>query len=111
MKGLNQLPSLNGISHELSPNTLLTGDPSPYFSKLSTLNFGDYAQVHRHNKLMNTLKARNVGGIALYPSGNDQRGWIFMALATGKTIHSYIWTTLPVGEDVINRVHKIALEK
>ena len=31
-----------------------------------------------------------------------------MSLATGKRIHSYIWKTLQVGEDVIDRVNQIA---
>ena len=34
-----------------------------------------------------------------------------MSLATGRTIHGNIRTVLPVGEDVIDRVHQIALEE
>jgi len=50
VKGLNQLPLLNGISQELSCSTLLTGEPSLSFNKVNVLNFGVYARLHRHNK-------------------------------------------------------------
>ena len=68
VKDVNQLPSLNSILQELSPRTLLTGDPSPDFNRMNALNFEDYAQVHWHNKQKNTPKARTVGAIALHSS-------------------------------------------
>ena len=109
VKDLNRLPSTNGISSTLSPSTLITGDACPDFKDVSVLNFGSYAQVHRHNNPTNTPKARTVGAIALHESGNAQRGWIFMSLATGKEIHGYTWDVLPVADEVIERVHEIAL--
>ena len=57
---------------------------------------------------INTPKARTVGAIALYPSGNEQGWWFFMSLATGHRIHSNQWTVLSVGDDVIERVHELA---
>ena len=33
-----------------------------------------------------------------------------MSLATGRELYCYQWDTLPVGEDVINRVHTLAIE-
>ena len=33
---------------------------------------------------------------------------MFMSLSTDKPIHGYIWDTLPVGENVIKRVHQVA---
>ena len=71
---LNQLQSFNGLSQELSPETLITGDVGLDFNKINAMNFGDYVQVHRQSNIINTPKARTVGAIALYPSGNDQRG-------------------------------------
>ena len=34
-----------------------------------------------------------------------------MSLLTGKRIHGYIWDELPIGDDVIERVHELALEE
>ena len=34
-----------------------------------------------------------------------------MSLATGKEIHGYAWDVLPIAEEVINRVHELALEE
>ena len=82
-KDLNQLPSFNGISKISSPSTLITGDACPDFRRITMLNFGEYVQVHQRNAPTSTLKARKVGAIALHQSRNSQRGWVFMALATG----------------------------
>jgi len=68
----------------------------------------DYIAI---TKPTDTPKTRTVGAIALYPLDNNHEGWIFISLATGKTIHGNIWTVLPVGEDVIARVHQISLEE
>ena len=110
IKDLNQLPPLDGISKELSPDTLITGRPPPNFNEVNKLNFGDYVQAYKVKGATNTNKSRTVGAIALYPSGNAQGGWVFMSLATGRELHCYQWDTLPVGEDVINRVHTLAIE-
>lgn len=111
VKDLNQLPSQSGISQELSPSTLITGDVCPDFKRINALNFGDYVQVHRDITPTNTPRARTVGGIALHPSGNEQGGWIFMSLSTGKKIHGRTWDVLLIGEDIINRVHAIARDE
>ena len=72
IKDLNKSLPLNGISKELSPGVLLTGDSSPDFNRMNALNFGDHAQSHQHNKPTNIPKTRNVGGITLHPSVNEQ---------------------------------------
>ena len=59
----------------------------------------------------NNTNARTVGAIALYPSDNQQGGWYFLSLLTGNIIHRYQWKSLPIGEDVIKRVHEIAIEQ
>ena len=61
-KDLNQLSSLNQISQDLSPSTLITGNMCPDFNRINALNFGDYIQVHRDNTPTNTNKTRTVGG-------------------------------------------------
>ena len=59
----------------------------------------------------NTTEARTVRAIALYPSGNAQGSWYFMALATGERIHWYKWTIIPAGQGTINIVHALAREQ
>ena len=56
-------------------------------------------------------QARTTGAIALYPSSNPQGSWYFMSLNTGKRIHRYQWTILPVSKDVLSRVESIAIHE
>ena len=74
VKNLNRLPSTNGISSTLSPSTLITGEACLDFKDVSALNFGSYVQLHRNSDTTNTPKARTVGVITLYDSGNAQGG-------------------------------------
>jgi hypothetical protein len=106
IKNLNAFPVLDGVSKTLSPLALLTGKPPVDFKNLMKAKFGDYAQVFTDTK--NDMTERTVGAIALYPTGNLQCSWYFMNLATGKRITGYQWTTLPITNDVISRVHDLA---
>ena len=87
VKDLNQLPSNNEMSTELSPTTLLAGNPSPDFLQVINLNFEDFAHSYNAIKIYNTPKSRVVRVLVLYPSGNEGSWWIFMPLATGREIH------------------------
>ena len=73
--------------------------------------FGAYVQVHQMEKPTNNQEARTLGAIALHPYGNAQGSWYFMSLSTGKAIHRYQWTELPIPDEVIKRVHEIAKEE
>ena len=70
IKDLNQLPSLNGFSSEISLGTMISGRPGADFNQVSELNVGDCVQAYRRRGRTNTKKARTVGVISLYPSGN-----------------------------------------
>ena len=111
IKDLNQIPAFDGISDDINPDTMITGRSAPNFNEITKLNFGDYVQVYRIKGVTNTNKARSVGAISLYQSGNEQGGWICMSLSSGKRIHCYKWEVLLVGEDVDNRVHELALKE
>ena len=89
IQDLNQLPPLDGISKELSPETMITGKPAPSFKEVNKLNFGDYVQAYKIKVVTNTNKSRTVGAISLCPLGNAQWGWVFMPLATGCELHCY----------------------
>ena len=53
------------------------------------------------------MKRRSVPGITLNES-NDHGGHYFMSLYTGKRLHSYQWTELPIDDDVIAQVRGLA---
>ena len=84
IKDLNQIPALDGISDDISPDTMITGRSDPNFNKIMKFDFGDYVQAYRIKGATNTNKARCVGTIALYQSGNELGGWIFMSLSSEK---------------------------
>ena len=73
-KRLNQLPSPNSLSSEISPGTMITGRPDLDFNQVSELNFGNYVHAYIRRGRKNTNKARTVGAISLYLSVNDQGG-------------------------------------
>ena len=108
IKRLNNLPADDGVSDTMSPNTLITGAPGIEYKELTKLQFGDYVQVHQENTITNTNEPRSVGAIAIYPSGNAQGTWYFMSLNTGKRLHRRNWTVLPMGEEIITKVHLLA---
>ena len=45
--------------------------------------------------------------MALAPS-NEWGGFYFMSILTGKKIHAYKWTKLPINDEVIDQVHALA---
>jgi len=81
IKGLNQLPSENGVPMTDSPKTLITGLSVPDYHQLITglsvpdyhqvkkLNFGYYVQAYDGRRATNPNRSRSVCSIALHPSG------------------------------------------
>ena len=108
---LNQLPAENGISDELSPSTLITGEGRMDYNDVKDLEFGDYVQAYHNKGVTNTNNPRSVGAIALHASGNLQKGWYFMSLLTGERIHVYQWRELPISANVLTQVNQITLEE
>ena len=101
---LNAIPPPTGISKHVSPATIIQGKTKPDF-KYRHLPFGTYCMIYISTK--NNMKARSVPGIALAPS-NEWGGHYFMSLLSGKRVHGYTWTEVPIGADVIERVHELA---
>ena len=104
---LNQFPESDGIPADLSPSAIVLGIPKPDCAKLK-ISFGSYAQVF--DSTDNTMHKRSIPAIALKPS-NNQGGYYFMSLNTGRQIHSYQWTELPVTDHVIQRVHSMTTKQ
>lgn len=102
---LNSFPATNGISDRLSPRTIVTGQTVDY-NKHCRLEFGSYVQVHEEHD--NSMASRTTGALALRPTGNAQGGYYFLSLTTGRVITRKSWTSLPMPQDVIDRVHVLA---
>ena len=102
---LNVFPPKGGVS-TISPRTLITGVNFDY-TKHCKLPFGAYTQVHEEPSPSNSQVARTVGAICLGPTGNQQGGYKFFNLHTGKRITRRKWTPLPMPHDVIARVNQI----
>ena len=102
---LNMFPRKGGVSKTLSPRALLTGQTWSYTTHCK-LEFGDYVQTHEEHD--NSMAARTIGAIALRPTGNTQDGYFFSSLTTGRVLNRGRWTSLPMPNEVIDRVHRMA---
>jgi Reverse transcriptase (RNA-dependent DNA polymerase)/Zinc knuckle len=102
---LNSFPPVSGISSILSPRAIITGSSIDY-NRHCQLEFGAYVQTHEDHD--NTMSTRTVGAIALRPTGNDQGGYYFYSLASGRVLNRNHWTELPMPSDVIDRIHIMA---
>eukprot|EP00978_Attheya_sp_CCMP212_P009273 scaffold21935_cov53-Attheya_sp.AAC.1 len=102
---LNSFPHPDGVSDSLSPRAIVVGNNIDY-GEHCQLEFGTYVQTHEdHN---NSMATRTTGALALYPTGNEQGGYFFLSLTSGRRSNQSNWTVLPIPEDVINRVHVLA---
>ena len=102
---INALPPSPYVGGNLIPRhiiTVLTIDYTKHFH----LHFGEYAQVHESHH--NTMQEQTTGFISLQPTGNYQGGYFFMSLATSQILNRKIFTPLPLPQDVINGVHRLA---
>ena len=104
---LKMFQSKNGISSDLIPEAIILGSPNPDYNKL-TITFGAYAQVYIGTT--NSTKHRTVWTIALITE-NERGGYFFMYLATVKQIHDFIWTELPINDQVTSRVNDLATKE
>jgi hypothetical protein len=89
-----------GILDTLSPRTIMSGETLDY-KKHSSLQIGQYCQVHEEDTPHNSQNPRTKGAISLGPSGNLQGRFKFMALNTGKKITRYSWDVIPMPDTVI----------
>ena len=103
---LNMFPSKNRISSDLIPADIILGYPNLDYNKLR-IKFGAYVQVYIG--ITNNKKQRTIGAIVLRP-GNVRGGYYFMSLATGKQLHDFIWTELPINDQVISRINDLDIK-
>jgi hypothetical protein len=102
---LNVYPPKDGISQKTNPRELVTGIKIDY-NKHIRAEFGEYVQVHEEHD--NRMQARTTGAIATKPTGNAQGGFWFYSLTTGRMLDRRRWTSLPMPQDVIDRITVLA---
>ena len=105
---LNMFPRKGGVSKTLSPRALLTGKTWSYTTHCK-LEFGDYVQTHEEHD--NSMAARTIGAIALRRTGNTQGDYFFFSLTTGRVLNRGRWTSLPMPNEVIDRIHRMARQE
>ena len=105
---LNSVPQKSGLASELSPRTIVTGQKLD-FKRHCRFQFGQYVQTHEEHN--NSMSPRTVGALALRPTGNAQGSFYFMSLSTGRVLNRLRGTALPMPDDVINRVHRMARQQ
>ena len=98
-KDLNNISAENGLSETLSPSSIIKDTPGPDYNIVTELNYGDYIIAHNGKLVINTMEARSVGAIALYP--DQHKGWYAMSLYSGRILHVHKWEKQPVTPDVI----------
>ena len=102
---INSFPHADGVSKLLSPRAIVIGLQLDY-NKHCQLEFGTYVQTHEEHD--NSMTTRTTGALALRPTGNVQGGHYFLSLTSGRRINRNRWTTLPMPNDVIDRIHALA---
>ena len=105
---LNSVPQKNGLASKLSPRTIVTGQKLD-FKRHCRFQFGQYVQTHEEHN--NSMSPRTVGALALRPTGNAQGSFYFMSLSTGRVLNRLRGTALPMPDDVIDRVHRMARQQ
>jgi len=101
---LNVFPPEEGVS-DLNPRELITGQEIDY-EKHCQLEYGTYVQTHDEHD--NSMASRTTGAITMRPTGNTQGGYWFYSLNTGRLLNQNHWTSLPMPNEVVARVHQLA---
>ena len=91
---INYFPSKTEISNTVLERNIIEGRPNLYYNTIS-LKLGSYIQLFEGTN--NTQHRRSVGAVALNPQ-NEKAGYYFMFLITGRKLHGFIWTELPIAE-------------
>jgi len=104
---LNSFPAKDGISDILSPRAIVHGTKIDY-NKHAKLEYGTYVQSHEEHD--STMATRNIGAIALHPTGNIQGSYYLYSLSTSKVLSCNYWTVLPMPSDVIECVHQLVCQ-
>ena len=105
---LNGLPPRDYFGNNLSPRTIVTGQKLDN-KRHCRYQFGEYVQTHEQHD--NSMDPRTVGALALRPTGNAQGSFYFMSISTGQVLNRLRATPLPVPDEVVDRVHRMARQQ
>ena len=105
---LNAFPVAGGVSQDLSPRTILTGQQVDY-KRHCQFQFREYTQTHEEHN--NSMNPRTVGALALQPVGNRQRSFYFLSIATGRVLNRLHATALPMPDDMIDKLDRMARQQ
>ena len=104
---LNAFPVAGGVSQDLSPRTILTGQQVDY-KRLCCYQFGEYTQTHEEH---NSMNSRMVGAITLHLVGNGQGSFYFLSVTTRRVLNPLHTTALPMPDEVIDKLHRMARQQ
>ena len=76
VRTINMLPSSDGVSNTMSPETIVTGKPKADYRTMR-LEFSTYVQVY--DRTSNNTKSRTLGAIALNCTGNSSGDYFFVS--------------------------------
>ena len=102
---LNIVVAMNGVSVRHSPRYIITGKHA-FYHKHCKVQPGEYAHVHESHD--NSMAPRTVGAIAIGSTFNDEGGVAYFSLKTGRQLDRARATPLPMPDDVIDRVERLA---
>ena len=105
---LNAFPILGGVSGDLSPRTILTGQKVDYKCHCR-FQFGEYTQTHEEHN--NSMNPRTVGALALRAVGNGQGGFYFLSISTGRVLNRLHATALLMPDDIIEKIQRMARQQ
>ena len=100
----NMFALKGGVSKTQSPSEIIL-NCKLNFNARGKVEFGEYVQTHKDQG--NKMQSRTVGVIATRPS-NDEGGYYFVSLSTGKRIICRSWTRMSMPTEVIAQVHSMS---
>jgi Reverse transcriptase (RNA-dependent DNA polymerase) len=106
-KKLNFFPPKGGVSPYYSPRMIMHQQNLDY-EKHCSIPFGSYVQAHHEPDPKNTNLPRTLDCIYLRYVDNEQGGNHLLDLRTGRTIKRRVVTPVPITQNVIELVHKMA---
>ncbi len=100
---LNAFPVNSGVSETLSPREIVYRHKLD-FAKHCKSPCGTYCEVHDEPAPTNTMVTRSTPAIVLGPTGNLQRTYNFLSLATEKKVKRRAFMPYPMPDLVIRKV-------
>ena len=100
------ITSKNGISSTMIPSMIVQGKGNPNFNH-KRITCVSYAIVYTGTK--NNIKRSIITAIA-FKESNDHGRHYCMSIYTGKHLHNYQWTELPIDDDTIAQVRDLSEE-